>query len=83
MTVVNLVKKVSNKLVTMDLNISEGSATLQFHKYLFNSRVQEVNETIEDFAKDLIRLGTSINANETQIVDRFIAGKNRCTVKLD
>ena len=59
----------------MDLNISEGSATFQFNKYLFNSRVQEVNETIEDFVKDLIRLGSSINAQESQIVDRFIAGK--------
>ena len=61
----------------MDLNISEGSATFQFNKYLFNSRVQEVNETIEDFVKDLIRLGSSINAQESQIVDRFIAGRNK------
>ena len=57
----------------MDLNPSS-SGNIQFNRYLFNSRCQDVSETLEDFAKDLIRLGNAINADENQIVDRFIAG---------
>lgn len=65
--------KASVELAAMDLN-SSGSGNIQFNRYLFNSRCQDVSETCEDFAKDLIRLGNAINADENQIVDRFIAG---------
>ena len=55
----------------MDLNLSGSYA---FNKYIFNSRKQEDNESIQDFANALVNLGNTIGADENQIVDRFIAG---------
>ena len=55
----------------MDLNISNSHAV---NKYIFNSRKQEINESIDDFATALSRLGSSIGYEEHQIIDRFVAG---------
>ena len=66
----------------MDLNLSEGLQIRAFQKYIFNSRKQEDNETIEDFANTLTRLGANIGADEQIIVDRFIAGLKNDSARL-
>jgi len=66
----------------MDLNLSEGLQIRAFQKYIFNSRKQEDNETIEDFANTLTRLGANIGAEEQTIVDRFIAGLKNDSARL-
>ena len=53
----------------MDLNLS---GSYSFNKYLFNSRKQEDNESIQDFANALVNLGNTIGADENQIVDRIL-----------
>lgn len=58
----------------MDLNLSSEGSSYALNKYIFNSRKQEDNETIEDFANALTRLGANIGAEEQNIVDRFVAG---------
>ena len=61
----------------MDLNLSSdhgGGMQTAFHKFIFNSRKQEDNESIEDFASALNRLGINARADEQAIIDRFIAG---------
>lgn len=58
----------------MDLNLSSEGSSYSLNKYIFNSRKQEDNETIEDFANALTRLGANIGAEEQSIVDRFVAG---------
>ena len=63
----------------MDLNLSTsdhpgGSEQNSFHRYIFNSRKQEDNETIEEFASALNRLGVNAGANEQAMVDRFVVG---------
>ena len=44
----------------MDLNLSGSYA---FNKYIFNSRKQEDNESIQDFANALVNLGNTIGAD--------------------
>ena len=66
----------------MDLNLSEGLQIRAFQKYIFNSRKQEDNEAIEDFANTLTRLGANIGAEEQTIVDRFIAGLKNDSARL-
>lgn len=63
----------------MDLNLS---GSYSFNKYLFNSRKQEDNESIQDFANALVNLGNTIGADENQIVDRFIAGLKKDSSRL-
>ena len=53
-----------------------------YERYIFNSRKQEDNETIEDFANTLTRLGANIGAEEQTIVDRFIAGLKNDSARL-
>ena len=65
----------------MDLNLSEGS-TFTFNKYIFNSRKQEDNESIDDFANALTRLAANIGTEEPIIIDRFIAGLKNDSARL-
>ena len=63
----------------MDLNLS---GTLTFNKYIFNTRKQEDNETIQDFANALVNLGNTVGADENLIVDRFVAGLKNDSARL-
>ena len=67
----------------MDLNLSSDATTTSstanagsfaLNKYIFNSRKQEDNENIDDFAQALTRLGANVGAEEEAVVDRLIAG---------